>query len=287
MRAKDKEEEDKMIRITYENLFTKFLFLFLVFSSSNGENDQNALPKEAQLVQNYILNTEYLELFDTTHYRIRCENMLVDDIDGDGTTEVILHLFPHYRQSPTIVIYRVIKNDSILRVTEGFAPGHPVPVSDKYLDSHTLGMAMDMVADNMKSKPIEPEKLLAAARQSSGGCIVLYNTFIHMDMRKGNPSFIDMRHIDKLPGKPQTCEGFEFPDISQILIGNYKDKGKCLFCLTNDELDILKIKVFLTSGLIDKERYAKSFKFKSKSLIKDVNDVIRVIDEKGKPHEIN
>jgi hypothetical protein len=253
-RAKDKEVADKMIKLTYANLFTGFLFLFLLFSSSNGENDQNALPKEAQLVQNYILNTEYLELFDTTHYRIKCENMLADDIDCDGTTEVILHLFPHYRQSPTIVIYRVFKNDSISRVTEGFAPGNPLPATDKYLDSHTLGMAMDMVADNMKQKPVEPEKLLAAARNSSGGCIVLYQTFIHMDMRIGNPSYVDMRHIKKLPGKPQTCEGFEFPDVSQILIGNYNDKGKCLFCLTNKELDILKIKSFLASGLIDKER---------------------------------
>jgi len=256
------------------------LITSLSFSAFAGDSISN----DVELVKDYILNSEYLELFDTTHYRIKCENIIVDDIDGDGITEAILHMFPHFRQSPTILIYKINKG-KVNRVAEGLAPGEPVGLSDKYLDAHTLGLAVDMVAQD--KRPIDPATLFAIGKKQNPGHYVFYRSFIHMDMRKGSPSFLDMRHIDKLPGKPQTCEGFEFPDVLEIHIANYLDKGKCLFALTESGLFIYKIKHIQENGLLDKELIVKKLKFNPKSMITAANGNILVIDDKGKSHNIN
>jgi hypothetical protein len=173
-----------------------------------------------------------------------------------------------------------------MRVTEGLAPGQPVPLSDKNLDAHTLGMAVDMVATDMEKKPIDPVALLKTAEKSNSGHFVLYRTFIHMDMRKGSPSFLDMRHINKLPGKPQTCEGFEFPDVIEIRVAYFENKGKCLFALTEHFLYIYKIKRIQENGLLEKEFITKSFKYNPKSMITSVSGNVLIIDDKGKNHNI-
>ncbi|MGB7904594.1 MAG: hypothetical protein WCF43_07875, partial [Steroidobacteraceae bacterium] len=80
---------------------TTFLFA-LLFSAAT-----QALPPEAEAVQKYILENDYPERFKDTTYRTRIEDLLIVDVDGDGAKEVVVSFHPHYRQSPTVVIYRL------------------------------------------------------------------------------------------------------------------------------------------------------------------------------------
>ncbi len=182
------------------------------------------LSPEIEAVKTYILKEDYPELFNGSlclsegcaegePFRVRAENMLIADLDGDGTTEVVAQFHPHFLQSPTIVIYRMGDKGKVSRATEGLAPGRLVPSSGEYLDSHMGGWAIDFHIEDQQDDPIARKDVVKTALEDFGN-VVEYLTFFHADGRTGRGIYVDMTSIGK-EGLPEerTCEGFEFSRV--------------------------------------------------------------------------
>jgi hypothetical protein len=183
-----------------------------------------ALPPEIEAVRKYILEKDYPEVFKEDRYRTRIENALVVDVDGDGRNEVVVHFHPHYRQSPTIVIYRLSKELVVTRVVEGLAPGALQPISGDYLDSHTLGEGVDLGVKGSLDSAESRGKFAKSALQQFGA-VVAYASFWHVDGRAGGKTYIDLSAL-ALPAKAQNCEAFEFSRVRQIAFGPARGESK-------------------------------------------------------------
>lgn len=209
-----------------------------------------ALPQEVEAVRKHILERDYPELFGSDAYRTRIENVVVRDLDGDGSHEVVVLYRPHYRQSATIAIYRLSKDLEVTRVMEGLAPGPLQPISGEYLDSHALGQAADMSV----AMPGGQAELVAAFMRSGFGGLVEYATFVHADSRKGDPSFVDLSRIE-IPDGRKTCEAFEFSRVDEIAVGPLEGgTGETyLVARVGSELWVYRIIRFLPNGLLEKE----------------------------------
>src|ERR1035441_1472612 len=77
---------------------------------------QGVLPPEAEAARKYILERDYPEVFGGKHYPPRIQNIIVADLANDGHKEVVVHYAPHYRQSATVVIYRVDERMKVTRI---------------------------------------------------------------------------------------------------------------------------------------------------------------------------
>lgn len=261
------------------NALKSILFLFAI---TNLYSQDTTDAFDINAVRDYISKQDYLELFDTTYYRIQISDFLTNDIDGDSNNEIIVLTTPHYLQSATIHFYKK-SNGRIIRISEGLAPGPLLPTSTGFLDAHSLGQAIDVVATD--NKPINLDTLIQLAKKSAFGNFVAYKTFFHMDARKGSFYFIDMRHIAKTPGNDQTCEGFSFSKTIKITTGKYKNIPNCLFALTADGIYIYKIHSFLPNGLMNKSNYIYKRPFVISDMISNGGIVI-AIDNKGTKHVV-
>lgn len=214
----------------------------------------NQLPKEVDAVRRYILEKDYPELFGGTPYRTKIENAIIADLDNDGRAEVIVHFTPHYRQSASLVIYRVSETLQVTRVKEGLAPGPLVPLTGVYLDSHTLGLAVDTIPQFKAGEQGGLRKFAEIALQNFGG-VVEYKTFIHTDIRSGNGAYIDMTHLD-IPNKSNNCEDFEFSRVLQTTAGQLMSEptGIHLAALVGANIWLYRVEEFLPSGLLRKSR---------------------------------
>jgi hypothetical protein len=224
---------------------------FLVVTVAAAE-----LPPKVAVVQKYLLNEDYPEVFGEQHYRIKVEDALVADVDDDGNDEVILLVKPHYRQSPTIVLFKVSKDLKVKRVIEGLAPGPLVPVSGDYLDSHTLGMGVDLTIQGAEKDPKNRKEVVAIALKEMGG-VVEYRGFFHTDGRKGKaPAYVDMSHLEA--PKNGSCEAFEFSTVDAIKVASRDDgSGHYLLALVGKELYTYKIKKITTDGFLEKKLTVK------------------------------
>jgi hypothetical protein len=214
------------------------------------------LPPKVAAVQKYLLNEDYPEVFGEQHYRIKVEDALVADVDDDGNEEVILLVKPHYRQSPTIVLFKVSKDLKVKRVIEGLAPGPLVPVSGDYLDSHTLGMGVDLTIQGAEKDPKNRKEAVTIALKEMGG-VVEYRSFFHTDGRKGKaPVYVDMSHLEA--PKNGSCEAFEFSTVDAIKVASKDDgTGHYLLALVGKELYTYKIKKITTDGFLEKNLTVK------------------------------
>ncbi len=86
--------------------------------ASQVENDA-----KTDVLKKFITEKDYPEVFGTTRYEIRVENILDVDIDNDGQKELVVQFYPRYRQSATVVIYKASPGMEFTRVTEGLARG--------------------------------------------------------------------------------------------------------------------------------------------------------------------
>lgn len=216
------------------------------------------LPPEVRTVQQYIMaegQSDYPELFGDRAYRTRIEDVLVTDLDGDGEKDVVLQFQPHYRQSPTIVIYRVSVGGKVTRMTEGLAPGPLVPISGDYLDSHALGMAVDFEIGG-KQQDAEAREGLVRTSLDRKASIVAYRTFFHMDMREGYGTYIDMSHFEEVPGG-KNCEGFEFSAVDRLTAGRLKGGGKhnYLVAQVGEVLYVYRIEGHTPDGRLKKKMW--------------------------------
>ena|SRR5579863_880901 len=228
-------------------LVTLVMLLGTIIASAVG---QEANPR-LEALKKYILDKDYPEVFGDANYKTRIEGVLDVDIDNDGSKEFVVQYFPHYRQSPPIVIYKVSADLEVKKVTEGLAPGPLQPLSGDYLDSHNLGMAVDFELQGPKSAP---QEVLGVAAKSGMTGLVAYDQFFHMDGRSGSPSFIDMRGV-KVPMGKRDCAGFEFSRVKQIAAGGLQEDSKrnYLAAWVADEIWVYLIRGISQKGLLDKQ----------------------------------
>ena len=222
-----------------------------IASSATGEG----LPPQIAAVQKYILEKDYPEIFGVAHYKTKIQNAVIADLDGDGDVEVIIHFEPHYRQSPSLVIYHISPSFDVTRVKEGLAPGPLVPLTGTYLDSHTSGEAADLDLGTQQGDASARQKFVAVAQTHFSG-VVEYANFIHVDGRKGSGTYIDMTKLT-VPPKTKTCDDFEFSPVRQISAGSLTalGNGNILAAWVGTEAYLYRIKSFLPSGQMNKQMY--------------------------------
>lgn len=180
------------------------------------------IPAIAAVI-NHMTEKDYPEVFAKTPYVVKVENTFMFDLDRDGQDEVVLHVTPHYRQSATILFYRVSPDMKVTRLREGLAPGPLVPLSGDFLDAHALGEAIDL--DLKAQQHDEPaRKKFIDSLFSQSASVVAYRDFFHMDTREGVPYYVDMTSAEPKP-KRKTCEEFEFSQVKEAAIGTVDGLG--------------------------------------------------------------
>ncbi len=227
------------------------MLVVLLGAMLNVSAGQETNPRLAAL-KSYILEKDYPEVFGDANYKTRIEGVLDVDIDNDGTNEIVVLYFPHYRQSPPIVIYKVSASLEVKKVTEGLAPGPLQPLSGDYLDSHNLGMAVDIDAQGTeKNAPVELFRIFTGKGMNG---FVAYDQFFHVDGRKGSPSYIDMRGVIVPTGK-HDCDGFEFSRVKGIAAGGLQEdpQRNYLAVWVGDEIWVYLIRGISQDGMLDKQ----------------------------------
>jgi hypothetical protein len=216
-----------------------------------GDTFAADMSPKVEAVKQYLLKEEYSEVFNDTHYRMKVENIIEADLDEDGEAEVIFHVKPHYRQSPTIIIFKVSKDLRVSRVIEGLAPGPLIPVTGDYIDSHTLGDAMDLTIGEDQINPEKRKEVVESALENMGG-VVEYRNFFHVDGREGKGLYIDMTSLPQSPDK-DNCEDFEFSMPEAIAVKAKNDgSGNYLLARVGKEIYAYKIHKIRKDGLLEK-----------------------------------
>ena len=260
----------------------RIFFLIIVITISIGTRAQSPddFPKEINMVFDYMINHDFPELFNDKPFQFRPIRWVIIDIDNDGTTEVFLQTYPHYRQSPTITIFQIDRQDSIKRITEALAPGHLLEISPDhdYFDTHTTGTAVDMQIGSNDPKKL---KVFALSSLKFGMSPVLYKNFIHTDKRDGNPTFLDLTYLDDF-NTENSCANFQFSFPDNIIAGSIDDSNnKYFIAQVKNELYCYKITGFDENGwikkqitIIDLPRDFKEFQI--------VDEKVKYISKKGK-----
>ena len=227
----------------------------LLLGWSDAVSQTPAVSPVAAAIEKYVLETEYPEEFDDVLYRVRAENLVIADIDGDGRQEAIAHYIPHYRQSPTIVIYQVARDMTVTRVKEGLAPGPLQPLTGDYLDSHTIGNGVDMSIGGQQEGDQASHLRMVDSILDQFGSVVEYADFFHVDNRKGIGTYVDMTGVKQPEAK--TCESFEFSEVDGISVGIVRSVGDAvlLAAWVNDKVYLYRIKALNSDGMIDKEMW--------------------------------
>ena len=201
-------------------------------------------------LKKYILAQDYPEVFKTDSYKTRIENVLDVDVDNDGAKELIVLYFPHYRQSAPIIIYKINSDLKVNRIMEGLAPGPLQPVSGDYLDAHTLGEGVDI--ELPKASSLEEIRNAFTMQGLSG--FAAYDTFYHIDGRKGRPWFIDMRGVN-VPGNKHDCGSFEFSRVKQVAVGGLREDPtkNYLAAWVGDSIYVYLVTAVSSEGILDKK----------------------------------
>ena len=225
--------------------------LLLALLGSIGSLYAGDTSPKIEAVKQYLLKDDYPELFGDKPYRMRVNDIIEADVDGDGEDEVILHVTPHYLQSATIILFRVSKNLRVTRVTEGLAPGPLVPLTNDFIDSHTLGVGVDLTLGKDQSNPAKRREFSRLTLEEMGG-VVEYRNFIHMDGRKGKGFYVDMTNLAKPPAK-DTCEAFEFSMPEAVSVISKKDgSGNYLVAAVGKSIYVYKIHKIREDGFLEK-----------------------------------
>lgn len=224
--------------------------LLLLFCASLGCAVAQQDSPRLEAVRKYILEQDYPEVFGSTSYKTRIEGFLDVDVDNDGVNEFVVLFYPHYRQSAPILIYKVAQDLKVSRIAEGLAPGPLQPLTGDYLDSHTLGQAVDFEITGIKTAP---EEILKVTSTNKMNGLAVYDSFYHMDARNGLPYVIDMRGV-AVPSNKHDCSSFEFSRVKQIAAGHVREDSSknYLAAWVGDEIYVYLIEGVSDQGLLKK-----------------------------------
>jgi len=229
------------------------LLLSCLTLCSYGQSMED-FPKEVQMVFNYILKIEYLELYgdSTNSYQFRPVEWSITDIDKDGKTEVFLLIYPHYCQTAPIQIYQIQPDSTVKRIKESLAPGNPVIRTDEYLDSHNEGYAGDIAIGKSATK--EQKRKLVESSMKYGMTIIEFPDFFHTDKRiDEGGGYVDLSHSN-YKNEHQSCSAIQLAKPATITSGKLKNKPDNYFAVVIDqEIWIYKITKIDDSGFLEKE----------------------------------
>lgn len=225
--------------------------LLLALPGSIGSVYAADTSPKIEAVKQYLLQGDYPELFGDKPYRMRINEVIEADVDNDGEDEVVLHVTPHYLQSATIVLFKVSKELKVTRVIEGLAPGPLVRLTGELIDSHTLGVGVDLTLGKDQDNPAKRREFSRLTLEEMGG-VVEYKNFIHMDGRKGKGSYVDMTNLAKPPAQ-DTCEAFEFSMPDAVSVISKKDgSGNYLVAAVGKSIYAYKIHKIREDGFLEK-----------------------------------
>jgi hypothetical protein len=149
--------------------------------------------------------------------QIRAYAFLTTDTDSERL--LLLSIVPKYRQTPTIVVYHRSGSGEAERLYEGLAPGSLAPISGRYVDSHTLGIGIDMTFEGVADSATVV-RVMSLARQQHMH-FVRYPRFVHVDSRAEAAGFLDMTPMAPNLAAP-TCGEFEFPPVDTMVVGHFR-----------------------------------------------------------------
>lgn len=228
------------------------LALLAPLATVHAQNDKKAKEARWEAVKQYMLKDEYPELFGDKPYRLKINNVIIEDVDNDGQDDVIVHVAPHYRQSPTILLFKVSKDLKVTRVREGLAPGPLVPLNGDFLDSHTLGSGVDLTLGKDQKDRAKRMAIIQAAFKNKMGGVVEYANFIHVDGRTGKGIYVDMSGL-ATPPEGDNCEKFQFSMPEEIAVRPKNDgSGNYLLARVGKQIYQYKIHKIRDDGFLEK-----------------------------------
>ena len=232
-------------------------------------------PSESTpMVQRAIEHLEEnpVEVFGDQPRETRVRGNALLDIDGDETPEVFVWIEPHFRQSPTIIIYRGTEGGNVQRIAEALAPGTLVPVSGGYIDAHVNGDALDMWVGSGSEYDLDGQLDSTVVRISLGRGfhIVKYASFVHLEHRRGSRIYLDESH-QWLPDGVETCAEFEFERVRSLAAGAVSGlDDPALVALTDSKVAVYQLRGIDSDGLLDKDIWTLARPHNLRDL--DVND---------------
>ena len=214
------------------------------------ETSTDKLPAQVRKVISHVLKDDYLEVYKGKPYRIQLMGSAFGDVDGDGCTEVFLLIDPHYQQTAPIQVFRILKNGKVRRLREALAPGPLIHVDGKRLDTHSLGLAVDMQVNGMT--PIAARATVK--KMSDTANFVLFRNFIHSDMPDRPSGFIDVTDRDEFKGVDK-CDGIQFSQPKDIEVGTIKGAsgGLRLAALVGEDVYVYQITKITVEGFLEKK----------------------------------
>lgn len=253
----------------------------LMLAVCAAEADVAAVTSDLDLVKTYMLAKDYPEQFGGKSYHVKIEDALVAPVLNDGTHDVVVLVTPNYRQSATVLIYKIAQDHSVSRVTEGLAPGPLVPVSGKYLDSHAIGQGFDVQASKGQGDPATQANLIKAGLKTLGG-MVLYRNFTHGDSRNGSPWFVDMSDVES-PLEADNCSKFEFSLVDQLAAGEVAGGGKQLYLVASvgKQLYFYVFDGLRKDGLLNKRKWVTPLPAGFKQFVADYPSAIEYLTDDG------
>lgn len=241
----------------------------------------NQMPEEVQSVFDYILHTEFLELFIDSSYSmsIRPVDFCVVDIDGDGLTEVFLLTYPHFAQTAPIYVYQIQADGSVIRLKESLAPGKIASRTNEYMDAHAGFSGMDMSIGPKADK--DRKKALRESCMQNGMNVIEFPNFFHTDIRLDNGGgYVDLS-LSGYKGKDNSCASVQPATPLGIVSGNLEGKDGRFFAVAVDkEIWIYQINTIHPQQVFDKKvsiiKLPKDF-----TAFKPEETFISYVDDKG------
>lgn len=212
------------------------------------------MPSELQKVFNYILKTEYLELFadSSEMHHPRTVDWAITNIDGDNKKEVFLLINPYFAETAPIQIYQIGEDGVVTRVKEALAPGQPVVRGENQLSGHIGGMGMDMTLQGQST--LQRKRKFVEASMKHGMTVVEFPDFFHGDHRASlGGGYVDLRHTKRVFKEP-SCSPVQLAKPSSLQVGKIKGKqGNVLAVVVDKEIWLYRISRVTQDGFLEKK----------------------------------
>ncbi len=212
------------------------------------------LPSDLQKVFNYILKSEYLEMFTDSSqaFQPRTVDWAISNIDGDNSTEVFLLINPYFAETAPIYIYQIAVDGGVTRVKEALAPGQPIPRNSHQPSGHSGGQGMDMTLEGKTT--LQRKRKFVETSMKHGMTVVEFPNFFHGDHRASlGGGYVDLRHAKKTFDEP-SCESVQLARPSALQVGKIKGKqGNILAVVVDKEIWLYRISRIPEDGFLEKK----------------------------------
>ena len=269
---------------TCMNLRT-LLTILIGLTFQQGQAQQTQIPDELNTVFQYILNEEYLEMFGDSSkaYQFRPVDWSIYDFANDGDIEVLLYLYPHFRQTATIQIYQIKNSGGVIRFKESLAPGFLTEPTDEYFDAHHGGFGVDMKVGNMQDDSIAMTLVKSSVRFKMN--VMRFRNFLHTDKRLDNGGYVDLTHLN-YPDTLEDCSILQIERPNNIVSGKLAGAtGDYFLAEMAEHIFVYRISGYDDLGFLDKTLTVVN-KPKDFSNFEQQNEQIGYLSNKGKFKEI-